>query len=153
MKAFIERARRCEDRRKKDHRAGEGRTGLHKSNDNKILRKPECGCHRCCRGSKTAPHPPRVSSFIEDGQLHRCRPNALRAECQFKTYNHSLTSAVPYSRPSNGRVESLLDQLKTSSATMLLGSLLMRQLALCAPLSGGPPASRSHCEVEAESLD
>ena len=47
----------------------------------------------------------------------------LSAE-QLKTYNHYRTFAVPYSHQSNGRVENLIDQLKTSTATMLLGGKL-----------------------------
>ncbi|CAE7745184.1 unnamed protein product [Symbiodinium sp. CCMP2592] len=47
----------------------------------------------------------------------------LSAE-QLKTYNHYRTFAVPYSHQSNGRVENLIDQLKTSTASMLLGGKL-----------------------------
>ena len=52
---------------------------------------------------------------------------ARLSEEQLKTYNHYRTFAVPYSHLSNGRVENLIDQLKTSTAMMLLrGKLDLR---------------------------
>ena len=52
---------------------------------------------------------------------------ARLSEEQLKTYNHYRTFAVPYSHQSNGRVENMIDQLKTSTAMMLLrGKLDLR---------------------------